>query len=148
MIELMPVAWLQAKMMHASTKGITYLRRNSDSLSFRPVIEVPPSSAAAISSISLSSTSACSGVRDRSSARRAASFWPRRNNHRGDSATIRLPMTKRMPGGNETQKMLRQAASLKARILSASASFDTCSTRKLKNIPMSAAATMPRVKSH
>ncbi len=47
--------------------------------------------------------------RERSSAAYALSFLPRRKSHRGDSLTMRLPMTKRSPGGSETQKMLRQA---------------------------------------
>jgi len=29
---------------------------------------------------------------------------PRRKSHRGDSVTNKLPMTKRMPGGSDTQK--------------------------------------------
>ena len=61
---------------------------------------------------------------------------------------MKLPITNRMPGGSDTQKMLRQAVSLKAKILSASASLLTSSTRMLKYMPMTAAATMPRVSSH
>src|SRR3569833_253142 len=111
MIELTPVAWLHARMMHASRKGMTYFLRNSGSLILFPG-EVGAVSAEA-SSISFSSTSACSIVRERSNAARAASLLPRRNNQRGDSDTRKLPITKRMPGGRETQNMERQALSLK-----------------------------------
>src|SRR5271168_2194694 len=110
-IEFTPVAWLQARITQASTNGITYFRRSSDSLTLVPVELF---SAAAVCSISANSTSACSFVRERSSAAYAASLFPRRNNHRGDSDTIRLPITNKIPGGSDTQKMLRQAASLNA----------------------------------
>ena len=42
---------------------------------------------------------------------------------------MRLPITNKMPGGSETQKMLRQAVSLKAKSLAGSPSFATSSTR-------------------
>ena len=61
---------------------------------------------------------------------------------------MRLPITNKMPGGRETQKMLRQAVSLKANSLAASPSFATSSTRMLKNMPTRAAVTMPSVSSH
>src|SRR5258707_2059967 len=48
-----PVAWLHARMMQASTKGITYLRRKSDSLIFGPP-EVVVFSAKAVCSLSRS----------------------------------------------------------------------------------------------
>src|SRR6266851_1526943 len=86
-------------MTQASTNGITYFRRKSDSLALAPV-EVLDFSAAAACSISASSRFACSGVRDRRSAVCAASRLPRRNSHRGDSATIRLPITNKMPSGS------------------------------------------------
>ena len=57
-------------------------------------------------------------------------------------------MTKRTPGGRDTQKMLRHAVSLNARSRAASPSFATCPTRMLKYIPIAAAATMPSVRSH
>ena len=78
----------------------------------------------------------------------AASFLPRRNSQRGDSDTIKLPITNRMPGGSDTQKMPRHALSLKANSLAASPSLATCSTRMLKYIPTIAAVTMPSVSSH
>ena len=62
---------------------------------------------------------------------------PRRKSQRGDSATSRLPITNRRPGGSETQKMLRQAVSLKASSWPASPSFATSSTRMLKYMPIS-----------
>ena len=57
-------------------------------------------------------------------------------------------MTNKIPGGSDTQKMLRQAVSLKANSLAASPSLATASTRALKYQAMAAAATMPRVSSH
>src|ERR1700722_11022907 len=146
MMELIPVAWLQARITHASTKGITYLRCKSDSLAFFPSEVVD--SAEAACSISRRSASACSLVRDRSSATRAASFLPRRYNQRGDSATIKLPITNKMPGGNDTQKILRQALSLNAKRRATSPSLVTSSHRMLKNMPTTAAATIPSVSSH
>src|SRR5882762_8492648 len=118
-------------MMHASTNGMTYLRRNNDS-DLLPSEEAFAFSAEDTSSISRSSIFACSGVRERRSAFRAASFLPRRNNHRGDSATKKLPRTNNTPGGRETQKMLRQAVPLKASSLAGSPSCATWSTRQLK----------------
>src|SRR6266852_3556578 len=106
-------------MMQASTNGMTYFRRSNDS-DLLPSEEAFAFSAADTSSISRSSIFACSAVRERKSAMRAASFLPRRNNHLGDSATKKLPMTNNTPGGRETQKMLRQAVPLKARSLSGS----------------------------
>src|SRR5258706_485943 len=85
MMELMPVSWLHARMTHASKNGTTYLRRSRDSLILSPV-EVFAFSAATVSSISFNSISACSSVRERRSAARAASIFPRRNSQRGDSA--------------------------------------------------------------
>src|SRR5882672_2846006 len=131
MMELMPVAWLHARMIQASTNGMTYLRRNNDSAPL-PSDEDFAFSAAMVSSISRSSASACSGLRERSRDARAASLLPRRNSHRGDSATKKLPTTNNRPGGNETQKMLRQAVSLKARSWAVSPSLATSSTRQLK----------------
>src|SRR5208283_2556411 len=146
-MELIPVAWLHARMTHARTNGITYLRRKSDSLTLAPV-EVFAFSAAVACSISASSTSACWLVRERRSAAYAASRLPRRNSQRGDSDTMKLPITNKMPGGSETQKMLRQAVSLKAKSLAESPSLATSSTRKLKYMPTTAAATMPSVSNH
>src|ERR1700712_2204178 len=111
MTELIPVAVLQNRMTQANTNGITYFRRSRESLT-----EVPTDALAArVSSISRSSISACCSVRERSKARRAASFLPRGKTKREDSATKKLPTTKRRPGGRETQKMRRQAWSLKAK---------------------------------
>src|SRR5580700_384770 len=147
MMELTPVVWLQARMTQARTNGSTYLRLNSDSEDCGPAA-LFTFSVAAVSSISFNSVSACSSVRERRSAASAASFLPLRNSQRGDSATMKLPMTNKMPGGRETQKMLRQAVSLNANNLSASPSLATASTRLLKYNPMTAAATMPKVSSH
>src|ERR1700682_5533447 len=100
-------------MTQASTNGITYLRRKSDSRTFVPV-EVFAFSAAAVCFISAYSTFACWSVRARKSAAEAESLFPRQNSQRGDSDTMRLPITNKRPGGSDTQKMLRQAVSLKA----------------------------------
>src|SRR5579862_307372 len=54
MMELMPVAWLQARITQARMKGITYLRRRSDSLALEA--EDCDFSAAAACSISPSSS--------------------------------------------------------------------------------------------
>src|SRR5271170_4076790 len=137
MMELTPVAWLQARMTQARTNGITYLRRKRDSLTLP--VELFAFSAAAVCSISTSSVLACSLFRERRRAAYAASRFPRRNSQRGDSDTIRLPITKRIPGGSETQKMLRQAVSLKANSFAGSPSFVTASTLKLKYMPTTAA---------
>src|ERR1022692_3619488 len=59
---------------------------------------------------------------------------------------MRLPITNRMPGGNETQKMLRQAVSLKAINLAESPSLATSATRKLKYMPTMAAAVSTSAK--
>ena len=69
-------------------------------------------SAAAVSAIlAFNSISACSAdARAQQAAVRAASGLPRRKSQRGDSATMKLPMTNRIPGGADTQKMPRQAA--------------------------------------
>ena len=85
----------------------------------------------ATSCISLSSRSACPGMRERRRAAYAPSFLPRRKSQRGDSATIRLPITNKMPGGNETQKIPRQTSFLKSKSIAASPSLATCATRKL-----------------
>jgi hypothetical protein len=61
---------------------------------------------------------------------------------------MKLPITNKMPGGSETQKMLRHAVSLKAKSRAGSWSFATSSTRKLKNIATTAAVKMPSVNSH
>ena len=42
---------------------------------------------------------------------------------------MKLPITNRMPGGSDTQKMLRHAESFTAKSLAASPSFATVSTR-------------------
>src|SRR5258708_32545050 len=107
MMELTPVAWLQARMTHARTNGITYFRRKSDSRTFVPV-EVFAFSAAALCSISATSTFACSSVRERKSAAYAASLFARRNSQRGDSHTMRLPITNKRPDGTHTQQVQRQ----------------------------------------
>src|SRR6516164_6937310 len=124
MIELIPVAWLHAKITQARRNGMTYLRRSSDSFMFAPA-ELFAFSADESSSISRSSHCACSALRERKSAFNAASFLPPRNSHRGDSATKKLPITNKMPGGSETQKMLRHAESLNANNFPASPSFAT-----------------------
>ena len=61
---------------------------------------------------------------------------------------MNLPMTNRIPGGSETQKMLRQAMSCAANNFWASPSLATTSTRWLKYRLINAAATMPSVSSH
>ena len=48
MIELMPVAWLHARMTQAITNGITYLRLNRDSLICSPVVVVFGSTVASL----------------------------------------------------------------------------------------------------
>src|SRR5207248_10769237 len=110
MLELIQVAVLQNRMTHASRKGIRYLRCKSDSLTLAPA-EAWTFSDARVSSISFNSVAARSGVRERSSAARAASGRPRRNSQRGDSDTMKLRSTTRIPGGSETQKIRRQAGS-------------------------------------
>src|ERR1700761_4084709 len=127
MIELIPVAVLQNRIMQASTNGITYFRRNSDSFTSSPV-DLAVFSAAAISSISFNSVFACSALRDRKSAPYAASLFPRRNNQRGDSATSALPITNNRPGGSDTQNMRLHAWSLKANTVAASANLVTSAT--------------------
>src|SRR5271166_6149864 len=129
-MELMPVVWLHARITHAKTKGITYFRRSNDSFIFPPAVDFVIS-AVEIPSISASSDRAWSVERERRSAFNAASFLPRWNNHRGDSATRKLPTTNRIPGGKDTQKILRHAASLYANSFAASPSFATSSTRML-----------------
>src|ERR1035441_9064612 len=131
MMELTPVAWLQARMMHASTNGSTYLRLNNDSEDCPPPA-LFADSVAMVSAISLSSISACSSVRERSSAVRADSLSPRRYSQRGDSATSKLPMQNKSPGGSDTQKMLRQAVSLNANNFAASFNFSMSATFRLK----------------
>src|ERR1035441_10000966 len=133
MMELTPVAWLQARMMHASTNGRMYLRWSNDS-EFFPAEFAEDFSAAAMSSISCNSILACSSERERSSARKAASFFPRRNSQRGDSETRKPPMTNKIPGGSDTQKMLRQAVSLNANSLSASPSRSEEHTSELQSL--------------
>ena len=62
---------------------------------------------------------------------------------------MKLPMTNKIPGGNETQKMLRQAVSLNANSLSGIAEFWPLHQHAmLKYRPMTAAATIPSVSSH
>src|SRR5271154_1359793 len=100
-------------MTQARRKGMTYLRLRIDSLACEPEADLEDS-AAAVSAISWSSRSACSVERERRSEARAASFLPRRKSQRGDSATAKLPKVKKMPGSNETQRMLRHAVFLKA----------------------------------
>ena len=82
MTELMPVAVLQARMTQASRKGMTYLRRRSESLTLRRPMAWT-SQASRVSSISCNSMAACSGERERSSAARAFSERPRRNRASG-----------------------------------------------------------------
>src|ERR1035438_4553921 len=94
MMELTPVAWLQARITHARMNGITYFRLRSDSLAPPARAEDFPFSASAFASISISSRSAWPSSRERRSALWASSFLPRRNSQRGDSATTRLPITK------------------------------------------------------
>src|SRR5580692_2207666 len=152
-MEFTPVAWLQARITQARTNGMTYLRRRSDSPILLPEALLFPEevfvfSAAADCSISASSRLACSPVRERSRAAYAASFCPRRNSQRGDSDTTRLPSTNKIPGGSETQKILRHAVSLKAKSLAGSPRLATSWTRKLKYMPTTAAVTMPRGSSH
>src|SRR5438067_11480855 len=128
MIELIPVAVLQNRMTHASRKGMTYLRCKSDSLTLGPA-EAWTFADARVSSISFNSVAALSGVRDRSSAARAASGRPWRNSQRGDSDTMKLPSTNRIPGGSETQKIRRHAWSLKAKPVAALVDAVTSATR-------------------
>src|SRR5208282_1682387 len=128
MMELMPVVWLHARMTHARMKGITYLRRSRDSLILPPV-ELLARSVALVSSISRSSDCAWSLERERSNALNADSFFPLRKSQRGDSPTKKLPITKRIPGGSDTQKMPRHAVFLNANNREASPSCATLSTR-------------------
>ena len=121
----------EARTMQARANGITYLRWSKDSPACAP--DALAFSAAAVSSISFSSISACSSLRERSKETRAASFLPRRKSQRGDSATRKLPMTNGMPGGSDTQKMLRQAVSWNANSRAASPSLATAATRKLEH---------------
>ena len=58
MMELIPVAWLQARITHARMNGITYLRLRRGSLAPPAPAEAFDFSAAAFASISLSSRSA------------------------------------------------------------------------------------------
>src|SRR5215475_10593240 len=99
-------------MMHAKMNGMTYLRHRRDSLTVPPA-EFFDFSAEAAACISCSSRSACFVVRERSRAAYAESFLPRASSQRGDSASRKLPITNRIPGGRETQKMPRQAEFLK-----------------------------------
>jgi hypothetical protein len=147
MIELTPVAWLQARMTQARMNGTTYLRLRRDSPARAPA-PWPLAPLAAVSSISCSSASAASAERDRRSAARASAILPFLWSHRGDSVTMKLPMTNTIPGGSDTQKMLRHAVSLKAMRRAGSPSLATSATRKLKYMPMNAAETMPSVRSH
>src|SRR5579863_4784547 len=114
-IELIPVAWLKARMIQARIKGITYFRRRSDSLVTVDLFF----SARLVCCISLSSRSACAVERERRRAAYAASCFPRRSSQRGDSATIKLPITNKIPGGRETQKMPRHAVFLKSKSFAA-----------------------------
>src|ERR1035441_4709482 len=108
MIELTPVVCVQKSTRQASTKGTTYLRRNSGSWTFLPV-ELTVEAFCARVSISCNSMAACWGVRERNRAARACSFLPRLKSQRGDSETIKLHRKNRMPGGRATQKRLRHA---------------------------------------
>src|SRR5580658_2918084 len=114
MIELTPVAWLQARITQARTKGITYFLLRRDSFA-PPAVEDFAISARATRSISSISRSASASDLDLRSAVRASAPLPERCSQRGDSATMKLPMTNRIPGGSDTQKMLRHAVSLNAR---------------------------------
>src|SRR5438876_1073699 len=122
MMELIPVAVLQKRITQASKKGSTYLRRSSESFAEPPVGE--PAFAdlgfaeanEEVCSISFNSRSACSRLRDRSRASRAASFFPRLKSQRGDSDTNTLPTTNRRPGGIDIQKMRRHALSFTRKI--------------------------------
>lgn len=69
------------------------------------------------------------GGRERRSAVRAALNRPLRKSQRGDSVTKKLPTTKRIPGGMETQKICRHAWSLKAKRTAAFEARATSSTR-------------------
>src|SRR5205823_7146788 len=75
------------------------------------------------------SVAARSGVRERSSAARAASGRPWRNSQRGDSDTMKLPSTNRIPGGSEAQKIRRHAWSSKAKTVAALVDAVTSATR-------------------
>src|ERR1019366_9120710 len=108
MMELTPVAWLHARMMHARTNGRMYFRCHSDS-EFFPAEPAEGFSAVAMASISCNSILACSSERERRSAARAASVFPLRNSQRGDSETMKPPMTNKIPGGSDTQKIPRHA---------------------------------------
>ena len=78
------------------------------------------------------------------------SFFPPRKSQRGDSATMKLPMTNRIPGGRETQKIPRQAAVFKCKQAGRVAEFQaTSATRPAEiHMPMTAAATIPNVNNH
>src|ERR1700712_5441927 len=102
-MELIPVAVLQNRMMHASTNGITYLRRSRESLN--AAAEEAFCAESDVCSISSNSSVACSLLRDRSNAWKADSFFPLLKSQRGDSATNRLPATNKIPGGIDIQKM-------------------------------------------
>src|SRR5256885_5530097 len=102
-------------MMQASTNGITYFRRRSESFAFAPEACFFVS-ADARSCISFSSRSACSVLLERSKAAYAASLFPRLRSQRGDSDNNKLPITNRIPGGRDTQKIPRHAEFLNAKI--------------------------------
>jgi len=118
-IELIPVACVQPRMTQANTNGMTYLR----AVKISPIEVMKPvcgleCSCARESAISCISKSASAGVRDFNSAARAASGLPRRNNHRGDSLTRKLPIKNTNPGYTTVRNMPRQAWSATCRTAS------------------------------
>src|ERR1700685_1840847 len=115
MMELIPVAVLQKRITQASKKGSTYLRRSSESFAEPRDLGFAEASEE-VCSISFNSSSPCAGLRDRSRALRAASFFPRLKSQRGDSDTNTLPTTNRRPAGIDIQKMPRHALSFTRKI--------------------------------
>src|ERR1700721_3121579 len=116
-------------MAHASRNGKRYLRDSRESLTCPDTVRNRAWLANVTFSISFNSSSACSGVRERSSAMYARDLSPRLNNQRGDSERNALPITNKTPGGSENQKIRRQAWFLNEKTVAAWAFVATAATR-------------------
>ena len=111
------------------TNGITYFRRRRDSLTLVPVEDWGFSGSSGLFHLrefDIPPVWWCEN---------GAALCRRRPAFRGETAsagipaTMKLPITNKMPGGSETQKILRHAVSLKAKSFIGSPSFATSSTR-------------------